>query len=352
MKSDLPRVPVVDAIKALASQLIVWHHLAFYGPMSDAVYAYAPGLFDWLYEYARMAVQAFLAVGGFLAARSLAPCLEPVQIDAPRLIWKRYVRLTRPYLAALAAAIACAAAARTLIHYPSFPEAPTLAQVLAHVFLLQDIVGQPSLSAGVWYVAIDFHLYVLLLLLLRSSQWISAMSGTRASLLAVGVVACVASASLFWFNRNPDLDIYAPYFFGAYGLGVMAQWISTAPRKLRWTCLLALLIAAALLLHWRSRILVAGVTAVVIASSAGYSPRWACSALVTWLGRISYSVFLIHYPVFLVVSAVVFRFWPANHTANGIGLFATWLLSLAAGTLTYETVERRPWGRPGAINRG
>ena len=54
-------MPVVDALKAIACLMIVLHHLSVYGPMSDVAYPLFPGLIDWLYQYGRMAVQAFLS---------------------------------------------------------------------------------------------------------------------------------------------------------------------------------------------------------------------------------------------------------------------------------------------------
>ena len=53
--------------------VIVLHHLAFYGPMSDHAAPLMPGLIHWLADPARMVVQVFLVVGGYLAALSLAP---------------------------------------------------------------------------------------------------------------------------------------------------------------------------------------------------------------------------------------------------------------------------------------
>ena len=41
--------------------------------MSDIAQPLAPDLMAWLYDYARMAVQIFLVLGGYLAAASLAP---------------------------------------------------------------------------------------------------------------------------------------------------------------------------------------------------------------------------------------------------------------------------------------
>ena len=75
------RFPLIDAVKAIASQLIVLHHLAFYGPMSDYAQEISPELISWLSQHARIAVQAFLVMGGFLAAQALAK--EGRLVDKP-----------------------------------------------------------------------------------------------------------------------------------------------------------------------------------------------------------------------------------------------------------------------------
>ena len=140
------RLPLVDVLKALASQLIVLHHLAFYGPMSDYARSLVPDALDWFYAYARIAVQVFLVIGGFLAAQSLQRqgCL-----DSPlRLLWRRYLKLVLPYLVALLLAIAAAAIARHLMNHPATPAAPTLAQFLAHLLLLQGISELLKLVLG------------------------------------------------------------------------------------------------------------------------------------------------------------------------------------------------------------
>jgi len=60
------------------------------------------------------------------------------------------------------------------------------------------------------------------------------------------------------------------------------------------------------------------------------------------LGRISYSLFLIHFPVLLLVSAVVSRLIPATPWIDLLGLLVTFALSIAAALLLYHCVESRP----------
>ena len=78
-----PSLPMVDLGKAVASQFIVWHHLALYGPMSEVVGHLTGGLMVWLVSHARLAVQVFLVTGGFLAARALLPSPQAAAGPAP-----------------------------------------------------------------------------------------------------------------------------------------------------------------------------------------------------------------------------------------------------------------------------
>jgi len=55
---------LIDAFKAAGCLLIVLHHLAFYGPMSDVVATAWPGTVNWLYDHGRLAVQFFLVCAG------------------------------------------------------------------------------------------------------------------------------------------------------------------------------------------------------------------------------------------------------------------------------------------------
>lgn len=327
MQQHCTRLPLIDALKAIAAQLIVLHHLAFYGPMSDTAYGLAPALFDWLYENGRLAVQVFLVVGGFLAARSLAS-RHSRPIEQPLLlIWRRYCRLAIPLMAALVLAVACAAAARALLPLPSTPAAPSLLQLLAHLLLLQDLLGYEALSAGVWYVAIDFQLYALMVALV----WLFRQR-------AVLPIAALAIASLFHFNRIAAWDAWVLYFFGAYALGALACWASERKRALPALALMTAVVALALMLDFRSRIAVALVSAVLLGLTFRRVPSLSSRPL-AFLADISYSVFLVHYPVCLVVNAAFGRAFPADPAANALGLLVAWGLSLLAGALFHRHVE-------------
>jgi peptidoglycan/LPS O-acetylase OafA/YrhL len=342
MRIDASRMPWVDALKALACLLIVSHHLAFYGPMSDIAYPLMPGLIDGLYNYGRIAVQIFFVIAGFLLAGKFAPSGTVLAIDPILAIKQRYIRLVVPYLAALTLAIGCAALASGWMTHDSIPAEPTIAQLLAHVFLLQDLLGQEALSAGVWYVAIDFQLFASATLLLWLSQRIACHHpGLKAAVPVL--VAALTTASLLIFNRNDAWDQTALYFFGAYGLGILAYWGSNRRHGKAWLGLLTLLVLAALLLEFRSRIAVAGSVMLLLGLGRQYGvlERWGAPRFLTYLGRISYSIFLVHFPLCLLVNAAFFHFFPQQALINLFGMALALGLSIVAGAVFFKQVESR-----------
>lgn len=343
MRTDVLRMPLVDALKAIACLLIVLHHLAFYGPMSDAAYPLISGLVDGLYEYGRVAVQVFFVVAGFLLAGKFAPFGRSLVTDPVQSIKRRYVRLSMPYLAALTLAIGCAALARSWMVHDSIPDAPDLPQLLTHMLLLQDLLDQEALSAGVWYIAIDFQLFTLATTLL----WVSGQIERRYPSLkatALTLIAGLTMASLFVFNRNELWDETAFYFFGSYGLGALSYWASNRKHGTSWLALICLLVIAALIVDFRSRIAVAGVVMLMLGLNRQYGvlESWHAPRGITYLGRISYSVFLVHFPLSLVVNAAFFRFFPHQPLTNAFGLILAICVSILGGALFFRWVESRP----------
>lgn len=342
LQVDNRRFLLIDAIKALAAQLIVLHHLAWYGPMTDVAAGLSPYLdlgIAWLAEHGRYAVAAFLAVGGFLAAQGLPPGGLPAGKSPLCLIFQRYVRLVGPYAVALILVMASAAIARRWMAHDSIGAPPSMEQFIAHLFLLHDILDFEALSAGVWYVAIDFQLYVVLILLL----WLAGRLFRRPAGADFGgplLVAACALASLFFFNLHPDWDDTALYFFGAYAFGVGSAWSVDSTRPYRGLFLLLLVGAIALGIDFRPRLAVALAVALLLGiGRLHFKVRG--NRLLTHFGNASYALFLVHFPVCLLVNAAFHRLAPENPLLNVMGIALAWGLSNVAAFLFHHGVERR-----------
>ncbi len=335
------RVLLIDFIKALAAQIIVLHHLAWYGPLSDQAVLLGPlwhGIDAGLANYGRYAVAVFIVTAGFLAAQllkqhSLLPTIRP-----GCLIVERYVRLVVPFVAALLLAVACGSLARPWLPDDSVVgPPPQLLQFLAHIFLLHGVLGVESLSAGVWYVAIDFQLYALLVLLLWAARSVLRRPAS-ADFWGSMPVLLVALVSLFHFNRDVRWDSTALYFFGIYCLGVGSGWAIRSPQRSRFLWIVAIAGVLALLIDFRPRVAIALVTALMLGSGIIHMTRWEVR-LVHYLGGTSYALFLVHFPVFLLGSAIVHHLWPGDPAMNAVGLVVIWGVSNLVAHFFHRWVE-------------
>ncbi|MBY0410919.1 MAG: acyltransferase family protein, partial [Burkholderiaceae bacterium] len=305
--------------------------------------------------------QVFWVLGGYLAAASLAPKGVARFEHAGNAIAKRFVRLVVPYAVALLLSVLAAALVRPFIDHSSVPQSPSLAQLVANALLLQDIVGEDALSAGVWYVAIDFQLFALTVLVLAGVRAVSVAWPQRLAARGFqGLVVLGAAASLWVFNRIGVLDMWALYFMGSYGLGMLAYWAVQSEAPWRWVAVMAVLSAVALALDFRGRIALALFTAlclvVALRAARVRSLREGAAAAASraiaplaQLGQMSYSVFLVHFSVCLLVNASVSSVWPDAPLANALGMVLAFALSLVAGRVLYLRVEQHVPSWPTAI---
>jgi len=346
---------LIDAIKATGCLLIVLHHMAFYGPMSDVVATAWPAVVSWLYDHGRLAVQLFLVCAGFLTAGSLARYETLGLTDALKLAGQRYLRLAIPLLAALSFTVLVTEWLRPDFDHASLSALPDWGQAFAHMFLLQHLLDMDALSAGIWYVAIDFQLYAMTLLSLVMVKACSDANAVySATTLRMAFWAGLTVASWWKWNLDVGLDNHGIYFFGAYGLGLLAweakRWAnlqSPHSAKSMWAIWMGFLIVGSVAWwlgpRWRMVVAFAAAALLMAVPAAwfdgGAAHGSAGRCAVEWLSGVSYSVFLIHFGVCLAVNAWVTTAWPDVLWANTLGMSVALLLSLAFGGVLYRCVE-------------
>jgi len=326
-------------MKGVGCIAIILHHLAFYGPMANVVEQAAPTLINWLFDYARLAVQMFFVLAGYLIAARIAPHARPMESRAFKLIWQRYKRLVTPFLFAVALAILITALVRPWFNHDSLSNAPTVWQIIAHALLIHDVLGFEALSAGVWYVAIDFQLFVATILITMLTRLLPA----RMHALFPLIIISLAALSLWGINRDTRFDIYAPYFFGAYGLGILAFWSNRSALDSIALLAITLLGVIALLIDFRNPVAVGLGSAVIVsvAGRYGWLETWPKPGILTALGQRSYSIFLIHYGICVGVNAIWHRYFPTGVYVNVLGMLIATIASVYAGALLYKYIEIR-----------
>jgi peptidoglycan/LPS O-acetylase OafA/YrhL len=149
--------------------------------------------------------------------------------------------------------------------------------------------------------------------------------------------------SAFFWNRSPDFDRFGIYFLASYMLGMLAAWTrdGTVPKGVFWGYLAA--IALSLHADFRSRLVLAAVTAalLVLAQGQDWLARFSSLRPFKRLGLVTYSLFLVHFPICLVINAWWSYQVPPNPWLALLGMAIAWGLSMAGAFLFYHVVETR-----------
>ncbi len=286
--------------------------------------------------------QVFFVISGFVMAKTMSG-RHWTRGEFGRFLAHRYCRLGLPYLAVIVLAMVACAIGRGWLPDELIGPPPKLSQLLAHTIFLQDILGYGSMSAGLWFVCINFQLGLLyaLMLWMRDTLVQSKTAGNWEKLpLAAGFL--LSLCSLFYFNLHDPWSVWCVYYFGEFFLGVLAEAALRDPAMRKWFAGYVMIVAAALAEHWRWRLTTSTCAGLLLYFSELRGARqlwWSANGIVSYLGRTSYSLFLVHYPVLLVVAAVWMRMgWNSTSQIIG-GLAIAFVASLAAAGIFYRFVE-------------
>lgn len=325
---------------------VACHHLDAYRPYPEPALSVIPHWGNVLLEHGWVGVPIFFVISGFVIAYSLRNAkLTPAFVG--RYAISRWLRLAPAYIAVIALAAAIEWLAPSLgIARPS-QQPLSVGRLVTHVAYVHQIFGYESLSAGFWTLAVEMQFYLGFILLLSAAAWIApSPTSLRLGFLAGGnlllVFGPLALASLFVFNVDETYENWLIYFFWMFFLGTLAWWVLDGKMSSGWFWLFVAAVLLRLWLNYNLRGVVAVATAVAILL-VGRSDRlgsWLDYRIVQYLGRVSYSLYLIHYLVNHLVVAFGFKL-----TGLGKGPEAAWLVislavSLCAAHVLYVLVER------------
>lgn len=362
------RFAAVDAMRGVGAVAIAAYHIHRYGPLPQAADEILPAVITELVSHGWMAVPMFLVVAGFVTAYALRH--ERLNLAALILFAvRRGLRLGSPYWAVLLLVLAMSYPAIAWLHDTSLTEPISWQQLLTSVFFLQDILGYGNISRGMWFVCIDmqFGLLVVGLLWVAQSLPFCGPKGSRADALVLSAIFLpLAWLSLFVFGVNEANDMGIHYFFFMPCFGMWAWWTleGRLPQWQFWVYLAVLLAAVAQRWHaatlagldssaaWDELVgfdvpydveklfmtIVTGV-AILGLGRAGHLGDWFRARWLQYLGKISYSLFLIHYPVSWVVITIGYRLTGDRRVAASLWLVLAFVCSVGAAHLLQRFVE-------------
>ena len=336
------RLAGLDGLRGMAALFVVVNHVflrAFPGYPVDR----APFWAGW-FIYGRFAVVVFIVLSGFSLA--LSPARHGWRLDGiSRFAYRRARRILPPYWAALAFSLAVA----WLVVPPPGQGVPGAKSVLVNGLLVQNLVGAPSPNRSFWSIAVEAQLYLvfpLLLLIVRRRGAVVMVAAVTLIVATVGIVGPhVSGLDSFVIQSPPDLA--ALFAVGVLSAGIVGA--STARRSWPWAWL-ALAAAAPVLatiwwqgsvwtlghLFWVDLALGPAVGCLLAGLATGHPTallRLLDARPMRNLGLSSYSLYLTHGPIVVVVCAVV-----AGQVHGGVAVFVASLALVVPLTIAFARV--------------
>jgi peptidoglycan/LPS O-acetylase OafA/YrhL len=333
------RFRFLDAMRGVAALWVVLYHM-LEGHHLTALEAALPRPLLALLAYGYLGVPIFFVISGFVIAHSVG--IERVTAGfVGRFVARRSLRLDPPYWASMAFFLALQWLSIRFVagKQAAYPDAQT---VFAHLFYLQGILDRPAINTVYWTLCLEVQFYLSYVLLLGLAQ----RTGTgqpRPTILLLAAAATLASLPGLFGALTPAATIvWFPGLWYGFLLGVCTYWSYRALLDVRiWAGYVAL-VALAGLMRSDPFALAAAATAVAFHFLTRGSPiAWLFeSRWLQHLGKISYSLYLVHNPFTGAFYAVAYRI-----TGRSVALEAAWFLpavlaNVAAASVLWWLIER------------
>lgn len=343
------RFEYIDGLRGLASVMVAISHLAHAAAVKHP--GILGGRVEELAELGRYGVQIFFVLSGFVIAHSVMAGAHSFSYLG-RFAGRRFVRLDLPYWSVIAFELALLwLSGKVMVEY--MRHLPPLPDILSHAVYLQGFLGYEHILPVFWTLCYEVQFYlvfVLSLVLLEKLReaGVSATAARKVAAVALGVSFCVSLA--IYLGRLPHFHqaLFVDRWF-QFAFGVMTYLFCRGLCDRRWilvavaTCVVAGVSLGVNAYRITSTLLTAATGLAIVASLRA---RWWNALLVgptmQFLGRISYSLYLLHLCVgwrtVVVVRELIGESYSTIHAyaAFAIGMAA----SIAAASVMYMLIER------------
>jgi peptidoglycan/LPS O-acetylase OafA/YrhL len=343
IRAEGRRFEFVDALRGFAALAVVLPHAAglFVYPQQSSLTRFYLGLA----ECGGAGVMVFFVISGFAIAYSLRNAATE-GFGLGRFMLRRAVRLDPPYWAGMVLIGLVVAMREYLVHQPLL--LPSSGKVLAHLLYLQDILGLGHFNIVFWTLCLEFQLYFVFAIMMRSLfsptyRPREASVGIRAEADRYGWAMVVAFFLSLVLSHTvwPMLRSWFVPFFYLFLAGSLAAWNiqGRISDRLFQLCLLAMGVALVLKPEWPR--VVGFLTAILlyVAIRRDALHRWCAGRAAQSLGRISYSIYLVHGPLTICFLGLRTRMTPDSKVVSLLCMAGLYFSTIAVAALFYRVIE-------------
>jgi len=312
-----PRLATIDFLRGVAAFSVAWFHFTNGVPgflQNGALKA--SGVRGWL------GVEVFFVISGFVIPYSLHRGGYQLRLHWKRFLAKRLIRLDPPYVACIVLVVGLGYLSARTPGFHGKPPHYTWSQLALHLGYLNAWFGGDWVNPVFWTLAVEFQFYLVIALiypLLSSGRAVVRI----ASLVVMALVALTVPSTALafhWLCLFGVGIIAFQYFVGLIGPRTLAGLLA----GMGGVCFVVL----------GGLVTAVGLTTALLITFVRIRP----TRVFTFLGAISYSLYLLHVPIGgrVVNLGMRLRPTPFNHL---LILAGSVLSSVLAAYLFYKLIE-------------
>ncbi|WP_018148945.1 acyltransferase family protein [Henriciella marina] len=360
--------PDIDGMRAIAVVVVVLFHLGTTG--------FGGGF---------IGVDVFFVISGFLITGLIRNEVDSTNTFRFGHFYLRRVRRLFPALALTLAASLVAA----ILLFPPEPLQRFAGSFITSIFSVSNIwfwqeagyfdaaaITKPLLHT--WTLSVEEQFYFIWPALLFLLMRISKRSAPIWGLVIVGLLSLLWNFDLAYFNstvtrtlapplaswmENEHASIFYLTMFRMFefAIGALLNWSPSGMLRKGWAAEIAAAAGLVMILApvglysstdvfpaWRALAPCIGAALLIQSAQTARTTSWMRTAPVVWVGRISYSLYLVHWPLI-----VFYLYWRNQAQATLLEQAALFAVAVAISALMYQFVEQ-PLRKPGttkAANR-
>ena len=335
--------PFLDGVRGVAALAVVFFHAA----VSDQLPAVDGGIggFIWntLFMRGFLGVAVFFVLSGFVISHSLRRGVSTAG-DYGNFMFRRLVRLNPPYWAAIVVAIAFHALAVVVNGEDFTPggEPLSASRLIHHIFYTQELAGFLNINDVFWTLALELQFYLALGLIVWAMTHLSNLFGAETYEVAGWVLSAGALLAAFTDSDLERATTLPPIFY-SFAVGILINWYWR--KELSLVCVGTFLTGVGVLSFFSedvafSRAVALSGLVLLVALHTGSVQTWLSSRPFQFLGRVSYSLYLVHVPILgatLLIATRVVGTGPAGYI---LGTIASVITSLVGAVIFWQLVEK------------
>jgi peptidoglycan/LPS O-acetylase OafA/YrhL len=339
-------VPALTGVRALAALLVLGLHAEQNVPV---------GLNSILPFFARgyLGVDFFFLLSGFIITHVyIATMARPNRTAVQIFLWHRFVRLYPVHLTVLVGLVVIVFLARVLAIALNDPQNWQWKDLLWQLTLLQawGVTANPGWNVPSWSISAEWFAYLPFPLLAPA---LARVRGQVTALL-IALAALATTALLFamwdwglntWVGAPALARVFGEFLCGA----ALCRAVALGCRLpfpigdfLGMGAFVAFLIGASLGLSDFALVFLLACTILGSAMSAGYLAQMLGSRPLVWLGEVSYSIYMVHFPILILIRRLWDRLGFAEWQVVGrtFAFIITVALVITLAAMLFYFVER------------